>query len=69
MFLVALVPPLWFRVMDPILLQHVERDPKQIHFDPKRREALCKRYGLADEDTTAVSSLAYEDGQSQEQAA
>lgn len=69
MFLVALVPPLWFRVMDPILLEHVERDPKRIHFDPKRREALCKRYGLADEDTTAVSSLAYEDGQSQEQAA
>ena len=48
MFLVALVPPLWFRVMDPLLLAHTKRDPRRIHFDPKRRAMLCARYGLAD---------------------
>jgi len=48
MFLLSLVPSLWFRVMDPILLAHAERDPARIHFDPRRREELCARYGLED---------------------
>jgi alkane 1-monooxygenase len=46
MFLVALVPALWFRVMDPLLLAHVERDPQRINFDPKRHAALCARYEI-----------------------
>jgi alkane 1-monooxygenase len=46
MFLVAAIPPLWFRVMDPRLLEHTQRDPQRIHFDPKRRQALCERYQL-----------------------
>ena len=46
MFLVALVPSLWFRVMDPLLLAHAERDPQRINFDPTRRAALCARYEL-----------------------
>ena len=54
MFLVALVPPLWFRVMDPRVLAQAERDPKRIHFYPKRREALCERYQLRDEDAVEV---------------
>jgi alkane 1-monooxygenase len=59
MFLVALVPPLWFRVMDPRVLAQAERDPQRIHFYPKRREALCKRYQLRDEDTVeAVATTA-----------
>jgi alkane 1-monooxygenase len=46
MFLVAWVPPLWFRVMNPRLLEHTAHDPARINFDPKRRAALCRRYGL-----------------------
>jgi alkane 1-monooxygenase len=46
MFLVALIPPLWFHVMDPRLLEHTQRDPQRIHFYPKRRQALCERYQL-----------------------
>ena len=46
MFLVAMVPPLWFRMMDPLLLTHADRDPQRINFDPKRRAELCARYGL-----------------------
>jgi alkane 1-monooxygenase len=69
MFLVALVPPLWFRVMDPLVLASAERDPQRIHFDPKRRQALCERYELADGDATAISSLPYEDGRLERQRA
>ena len=46
MFLVAMVPPLWFRVMNPRLLEYTQRDPQRIHFHPKRRQALSERYQL-----------------------
>jgi alkane 1-monooxygenase len=69
MFLVALVPSLWFRVMDPLLLAHVERDSARIHFYPKRRQELCHRYGLADTEVSDLSSSADEDGRLDERAA
>jgi alkane 1-monooxygenase len=47
MFLVAYLPPLWFRVMDPRLLAAVQGDVQRINFQPGRREALIRRYGLA----------------------
>ncbi len=46
MFLLAYVPPLWFAVMNPRLLEAVGRDPARINFAPGQREALCRRYGL-----------------------
>ena len=46
MFLLAYVPPLWFAVMNPRLLDAVGRDPALIHFAPGQREALCRQYGL-----------------------
>lgn len=63
MFWLMLVPSVWFRVMDPLVVAQAQGDPNRIHFDPKRREELCERYGLADSDETALSSIAYEDGQ------
>ncbi|KPK12210.1 MAG: alkane 1-monooxygenase [Myxococcales bacterium SG8_38] len=57
MFLVALVPTLWFRIMDPLLVTHVDGDPRRIHFDPKRRGVLCARYRLAtDGESTATQA-------------
>jgi len=56
MFLVALVPPLWFRVMDPLVVAQAERDPRRIHFARKRRQTLCERYQLVDEG--AVEAMA-----------
>jgi alkane 1-monooxygenase len=47
MFVLAYIPWLWFRVMDPRLLAAVGHDPQRINFDPSRREALMQRYGLA----------------------
>jgi len=46
MFLLAYVPPVWFAVMNPRLLEAVGRDPARINFAPGQREALCRQYGL-----------------------
>lgn len=46
MFLVAYVPPLWFRVMNPRLVRTVNGDVSRINFLPSRRAALLKQHGL-----------------------
>lgn len=46
MFLVAYLPPLWFRVMDPRLVAAVQGRAECINMLPARREALMRRYGL-----------------------
>jgi alkane 1-monooxygenase len=46
MFLLAYVPSLWFKVMDPRLLELVGTDLERINFNPQRRDALIARYGL-----------------------
>ena len=51
MFTLAYFPPLWYRVMDPLLLRAVGGDPTRINFQPAKREKLIKRYGLEPADT------------------
>jgi alkane 1-monooxygenase len=46
MFTLAYFPPLWYRVMDPLLLRAVGGDPTRVNFQPAQREKLMKRYGL-----------------------
>ena len=46
-FLVAYLPPLWFRLMDRRLVQAVGGDASRIHFLPAKRNALVRRHGLA----------------------
>jgi alkane 1-monooxygenase len=46
MFLVAFFPPLWFRVMDPRVIEHCGRSAADINIDPARREELIDRYAL-----------------------
>ncbi len=48
-YLLAWVPPLWFRVMDRRLmnLPHVGNDLGKVNVDPSRRADLEKRYGVA----------------------
>ena len=45
-FLVAYLPPLWFRLMDKRLVQAVGGDASRIHFQPGRQTALVQRHGL-----------------------
>jgi len=46
MFLIAYLPPLWFRVMNPRVAQAVRGDPTRINFQPGRREPLLQQLGL-----------------------
>lgn len=45
-YLLAWIPPLWFRLMDPRLLalRHVQGDLTKINIEPGRREAIEARY-------------------------
>lgn len=47
MFLLAYIPPLFFRVMDKRLLVAVGRDAGKINFQPSQKEKLLARYALA----------------------
>ena len=48
-YLMAWLPALWFRVMDPRLLalSHVRGDLSKVNIEPSRREAIEKRYAAA----------------------
>jgi len=46
MFLVAYVPPLWYRVMDRRLIKAVGGDANRINFQPDQRARLMRAYGL-----------------------
>ena len=45
MIVVALIPPLWRRVMDPRVLAHYGGDITRAHVLPRKREKLMKRFG------------------------
>ncbi len=47
MYLLAYVPPLWFRVMDPRLmaLPHIRGDLDKVNIDPDTRAAIFLKYG------------------------
>lgn len=46
MYLLAYVPPLWFRLMNPRLVAAVQGDAARINFQPGLRERLMRRYDL-----------------------
>jgi alkane 1-monooxygenase len=44
MILLALVPPLWRRVMDPRLLAHYQGDVTRANIHPRSRHKVLARY-------------------------
>jgi alkane 1-monooxygenase len=58
MILLALVPPLWRRVMDPRLLAHLDGDVALANIQPRRRSRVLARYGAAAPDAAARADLA-----------
>jgi len=44
MILLAVIPPLWRRVMDPRVLDHYAGDLTRANIDPRRREHVLRRY-------------------------
>ncbi len=53
MFLIAYVPPLWYAVMDPLLIKATDGDVNRINFLPSQRARLMRRHGLKEQDNTA----------------
>lgn len=49
MYLLAYVPPLWFKVMDPrvVALPHIQGDMNKINIAPSKREEILARYSKA----------------------
>ncbi len=49
MFLLAYIPPLWFRIMNPRLLGlgHVQGDLEKVNICPRARPAILERHGCA----------------------
>jgi Fatty acid desaturase. len=47
MILLAWIPPLWRRVMDPRLLDHFEGDVTRANIQPRKRHRILARYGAA----------------------
>lgn len=46
MFVLAYISPLWFAVMNPRLVKHVDGDSTQINFHKPVKEKMIKRYSL-----------------------
>jgi len=47
MIVLAWFPPLWRRVMDPRLLEHLDGDVTRANIQPSKREKIFARYGAA----------------------
>ena len=47
MIVLAVMPPVWRRVMDPRVLAHFGGDVTRANISPRRRERLLERYGVA----------------------
>ena len=46
MFFLAYLPPLWYRVMDPLLIKTLNGDVARINFLPRAKNRLIKKFGL-----------------------
>jgi alkane 1-monooxygenase len=49
MIVLAIVPAVWRRVMDPRVLRHFEGDMSRANISPRKRERILKRYALVEE--------------------
>ena len=47
MFLIAYVPPLWFAIMNPRLLEVAGKNVRKINIHPRKRARVIQRYSLA----------------------
>jgi alkane 1-monooxygenase len=57
LIILALVPPLWFRVMDTRVLRHFGGDITRANIQPSKRDRILRRYGAAPT-TTGTSDVA-----------
>ena len=55
MIVLAMVPPLWRRVMDPRVLAHYDGDVTRANIHPPARERVLRRHGRADEQEAVLA--------------
>lgn len=48
MLLPAMIPPLWFKMMDKRVFQHYDGDLNKANIHPKRRAKIFKKFGVLD---------------------
>ncbi|MDN5760181.1 MAG: alkane 1-monooxygenase, partial [Tomitella sp.] len=60
MILVAVVPPLWRKVMDPKVAAHYGGDLRLANIAPSKRTRILARHGLFDEEDSAGDSAGQE---------
>ena len=56
MYLLALVPPLWFKVMDPRVVKATGGDAARVNFLPAQRQRLVTAYGMKDTATSQATA-------------
>jgi alkane 1-monooxygenase len=47
MIVLAWIPPVWRRVMDPILVEHYKGDLTRANIAPRARRRILARYGAS----------------------
>ena len=62
MILLALVPPMWFRVMDPRVADHFDDDLSRAHLQPRRQRRLQRQGHLATPQKAPTSTIAAQHG-------
>ncbi|RTL26199.1 MAG: alkane 1-monooxygenase [Burkholderiales bacterium] len=55
MFLAAYVPPVWFAIMDPLVVKASGGDVSRINILPAKKPLLMRRYGLHDSSVPAAN--------------
>lgn len=47
MLIPALIPPLWYKMMDKRVLEHYKGDLSKVNIYPPKRDAIYQKYGLS----------------------
>lgn len=56
MFMAAWTPPLWFKIMDPLVAEQMGGDMTKAYIKPSKREKIMKRWHRATPDVSAVAA-------------
>src|SRR3954454_16369332 len=57
MIVLALLPPIWRRVMDPRVLAHFDGDLTLANIQPRKRSKILARYGLTEREDARLAAI------------
>ncbi len=56
MYLAAWIPPVWFKVMDPLVAEQMGGDMTKAYIMPSKREAIMRKWHKATPDMSVVAA-------------